>query len=206
MGCTIPLLSVPVITAALLLNYQVHAFQSSSLFKSKSHRTRQYAASTETGESTDEKVATIVPPSGSFRDTLAGELSVTSLNILAPSYHWLGLDENEKATRIEEDRQDRVPLAIDLAKRTNADILCLQEVEGEGSETYLKELLAKPLENFAGYDSYLWSALHPSRKGDVVGLCVAWRSQKHNVSHDDPWHTPRSMSFRLISSGEADIL
>lgn len=178
----IPSLVVPVITAALLLNHQGHAFQSLSIFKRASHRTRQYASST--GESTDEQVATIVPPSGSFRDSVAGELSVTSLNILAPSYHWLGLDGNEKAKRIEQDRQSRVPLAIDLAKRTNADILCLQEVESEGSETYLNDLLAKPLENFAGYDSYLWSALHPSRKGDVVGLCVAWRSQKHNVSHD----------------------
>lgn len=182
------------IKVALLHHYQVHALQSVSVIKRENRAITKHYASLSTQQTSE---ATVVPPMGSFRDTVAGELSVVSLNILAPSYHWLGVNEDEKDTRIEQDRQSRVPLAIDLAKRSNADILCLQEVEGQNCETHLKEMLAKPWENREGYDSYLWSALHPSRKGDVVGLCVAWRSRKHNVSYLLAVHTLAQPMMRV---------
>ena len=92
-----------------------------------------------------------------------------------------------------------------MAKRTNADVLCLQEIEGgklgengasEGKEFTLRddiqEWLAEPIvvtnpdgstsTIVEGYDSFVWSPLNPNNKrGDVVGLCIAWRSKKHSI-------------------------
>ena len=106
----------------------------------------------------------VIPPGGSFRDTVVGQqVSVVSMNLLASYYHFLGTrnnnhqdeNDNDESTRIqqqqEQEQQDRIrrtPLSIDLAKQTNADILLLQEVEGgEGGHYYedlLRTCLAKP--------------------------------------------------------------
>jgi mRNA deadenylase 3'-5' endonuclease subunit Ccr4 len=175
---------VDVVTAGLLLPFLCQTVSSFQAIRS-TQNTRQNPGldSTTVPEPLTAQATEIILPHGSFRDTESGELSVTSLNILAPSYHWLGLGQEEKDSRIVDDRQKRVPQAIDMAKQTNADILCMQEVEGGPSnEAALEEFLLKPCGDLPGYDSHLWSALHPNRKGDVVGLCVAWRSKTHNVS------------------------
>ena len=143
----------------------------------------------------------IIRPGGAFRDTEAGELSVASLNLLAPSYHWLGLGTDEKDAVIEDDRQKRVPMAIRMAKQTNADVLCLQEVEGGSNEKLLREILQEPQGNSRGYDSYIWSALHPNRKGDTVGLCVAWRSNKHNLISPDSLRRGMVVQLEEIETG-----
>ena len=143
----------------------------------------------------------IIRPGEAFRDTQPGELSVVSLNILAPSYHWLGTQNDEKDSLVEHDRLNRVPMAIRLAKQSNADILCLQEVEGGSNEKLLKEILEEPQNGRAGYDSYLWSALHPNRKGDVVGLCVAWRSMKHNLISPDCFRRGMVVQLEEIETG-----
>jgi mRNA deadenylase 3'-5' endonuclease subunit Ccr4 len=126
----------------------------------------------------------IILPGESFPATVAGEVSIVSFNILAPSYHWLGVEESEKDIKMQQDREHRIPSAINLAKQANADVLCLQEVEGGSmeQEQELKDILVQSSPDFLGYDSYLWTPLHPNRKGDLVGLCVAWRSKRHNVS------------------------
>jgi endonuclease/exonuclease/phosphatase family metal-dependent hydrolase len=145
---------------------------------------------------------TILLPGESFRDTDAGELSVVSLNILAPSYHWLGVEDNDSL--IMHDRMNRVPMAIRMAKQVNADVLCLQEVEGgnEVLENSLRELLEEKSSNGnAGYDSYLWSALHPNRRGDVVGLCIAWRSMKHNLISPDCFRRGMVVQLEEIETG-----
>ena len=152
----------------------------------------------------------IVPPNGAFRDTSDGEVSIASMNLLAPFYNSLGLDpkntsDYERWEFLHRDRTERVPEAIKMAKRSNADILCLQEIEGgrlaaaetttEGEDgdgdrvgggftlrDEIREWLAEPTEIGEGYDSFVWSALNPNNKrGDVVGLCVAWRSKKHSL-------------------------
>lgn len=143
----------------------------------------------------------IIRPGAAFRDTDAGELSVVSLNILAPSYHWLGMENDEKDILVEDDRRNRVPMAIRMAKQTNADILCLQEVEGGSNENMLRAILQEPQNNRAGYDSYLWTALHPNRKGDTVGLCVAWRSTKHNLISPDCFRRGMVVQLEEIETG-----
>jgi endonuclease/exonuclease/phosphatase family metal-dependent hydrolase len=192
----------------------------------------------------------IVPPHGSFRNTLASsEVSVVSYNALAPSYHILGrvskshdsssssrrlvlLDEEEEAQQrnalAQQDRKARVPLSINSAKLKNADILCLQEVEGGPiHEPILAELLAtdvvvdnqgKALNDdddddptaattttttatIEGYDSYVWSPLHPKRQHiDVVGLCVAWRSTRYRLVLPGACESfPRGMVVQLAN-------
>lgn len=175
---------VDVVAAGLLLQFLCQTVSSFQAIYSRTQNTRNPGLyCTTVPEPFTVQSTEIILPHGSFRDTEPGELSVTSLNILAPSYHWLGLGQEEKDSRIVDDRQNRVPHAIDMAKRTNADILCMQEVEGGPiNEAALEEFLLKPCGDLPGYDSHLWSALHPNRKGDVVGLCVAWRSATHNVS------------------------
>ena len=143
----------------------------------------------------------IIRPGAAFRDTDAGELSVVSLNLLAPSYHWLGMENEEKESMVEDDLSNRVPMAIRMAKQTNADILCLQEVEGGSNEITLKEILQEPQNNRAGYDSYIWTALHPNRKGDTVGLCVAWRSTKHNLISPDCFRRGMVVQLEEIETG-----
>jgi len=155
---------------------------------------------------------TIVPPNEGFRDTTTNhEVSIASMNLLAPFYNSLQLSEKttseyQRWEFLNTDRTQRVPEAIKMAKRTNADVLCLQEIEGgklgetgasEGKEFTLrddvKEWLAESttINNIAdgssavvveGYDSFVWSPLNPNNKrGDVVGLCIAWRSNKHSL-------------------------
>lgn len=70
------------------------------------------------------------------------------------------------------------------------DVLCLQEVEGGSEHETALEIMLSSSEVINGddtysngYDSYVWSPLHPHRQGEVVGLCVAWRSDRHSVSH-----------------------
>jgi endonuclease/exonuclease/phosphatase family metal-dependent hydrolase len=133
----------------------------------------------------------VIKPDKSFRSTNNGEVSLVSMNILAPSYNSLSIENFKERTEfLERDRKDRVPLAIQMAKQYNADILCLQEVEGgtDELESTLKELLAAPIGNSAnveerlqGYDTFLWSSLLPNRADNVVGNCVAWRSDRHKL-------------------------
>jgi endonuclease/exonuclease/phosphatase family metal-dependent hydrolase len=166
-------------------------------------------------------------PVGSFLNTTNGQLSVASLNLLAPFYHALSLnyssllssddrDDEDKKQQVKEsflkqDRLERVPMAVRMAKQTNADILLLQEIEGSSSHdleqpsnvlnhglsTQMEALLAQDEEyqipdsdsktlsqtlHIQGYDSYVWTSLMPNNKwGDPVGLCVAWRSQRHSM-------------------------
>jgi len=150
---------------------------------------------------TTHPLLTVVPPNEGFRNTslTGGELSIVSLNLLAPFYNSLGLSKNtsdyERWEFLHRDRTERVPEAISMAKNANADILCLQEIEGgqlgtndEGERQFtlrdeIKGWLAENTEVgetfFEGYDSFVWSPLNPNNKrGDVVGLCVAWRSKK----------------------------
>jgi hypothetical protein len=126
----------------------------------------------------------IVTPNQSFRETKQGELSVVTFNMLAPFYNSLAIDDwQQREAFAKEDRATRVPLAVQMAKQANGDILCLQEVEGGPElEPILATLLAEPYGDTRGYDSFLWAPLMPKRIGDVVGLCVAWRSQRHRVS------------------------
>lgn len=162
------------------------ASSSSSSFSSVELDLTQRTTTTTTTTTTLEESIELVRPNGSFRDTVAGEVSVASLNLLAPFYHWIGCDD--AAERAEQDRRDRTPLSIRLATQTNADILCLQEVEG--GETRLESLLEQELRKdcvnnknvvVPGYDRHVWTPLYPDRRNDVVGLCVAWRSDKHMV-------------------------
>mmetsp|Transcript_25511 Transcript_25511/g.60354 ORF Transcript_25511/g.60354 Transcript_25511/m.60354 type:complete len:609 (+) Transcript_25511:65-1891(+) len=200
------------------------------------------------------------------------EVSITSMNILAPYYNVLSQkfypvnstssnsttagivghkidaydDENEeeegpgssnssssttnneleqlfhRESFLQTDRSQRIPLSIEMAQRTNADILCLQEVEG-GSEqqlTQLKQLLRRNVtvtivkerggeddddeivEVVQEYDSFVWTPLNPKNKyGDIVGLCVAWRSQKHTLVNWEGFR--RGMVCQFTATGTA---
>ena len=85
------------------------------------------------------------------------------MNLLAPFYNSLQLPRKtttdyERWEFLNNDRTQRVPKSIEMAKRTNADVLCLQEIEGgklgengasEGKEFTLRddirEWLAEPI-------------------------------------------------------------
>jgi hypothetical protein len=140
--------------------------------------------SSSTAVETTTTTTNIVAPNQSFRETTQGELSVVTFNMLAPFYNSLAIDDwQQREVFAKEDRATRVPLAVQMAKQANGDILCLQEVEGGPElEPILATLLAEPYGDTQGYDSFLWAPLMPKRIGDVVGLCVAWRSQRHRVS------------------------
>lgn len=191
----------------------------------------------------DNKISVIVPPPlnidlmkknggihgvGSFPNTTFGSVSVASMNLLAPFYHVLSevkfaddIDPVKHQQQVndflERDRTDRVPKSVRMAKQTNADILCLQEIEGltvdptspsslipgtpinVGLGFHVEKLLSeeeiyhyscsnddeKSIEKtlrVQGYDSYIWTSLMPNNKrGDPVGLCVAWRSHRHSL-------------------------
>ena len=162
--------------------------------------------STATASTINTQQIVVVPPNDSFRETSSngGEVSIASFNLLAPFYNSLGLPQNttdyDRVKFLEKDRLERVPRSIQIAKQTNADILCLQEVEGGGlsittrtdgdeeKEIFtirdeIRGWLAEKTETDGkGYDSVVWSQLNPNNKrGDMVGLCVAWRSQKHSL-------------------------
>ena len=143
----------------------------------------------------------IIKPGGAFRNTELGELSVCSFNMLAPAYHWIGHEDAEQMKA--QDRQDRIPQSITMAKQCNADILLLQEVEGgeEELELRLKHLLGTPIGDIEGYDEYIWAALHPNRRGDVVGLAVAWRSNKHMMISSDDFRRGMVVQFEQLTSG-----
>jgi endonuclease/exonuclease/phosphatase family metal-dependent hydrolase len=119
-----------------------------------------------------------ISPHESFRNTISGELTVVSLNCLAPSL--FGLDPNIDE---DQDRMTRYPKAVELATRLNADVLCLQEVEGGTNNnlqhhTQLEHLLQQDSNNNNNYEFH-WVPLHPKRKEmEIVGLCVAWKPHK----------------------------
>ena len=120
-------------------------------------------------------------PNESFRDTKAtvdersiasssSELSVVTLNVLAPSLY--GLDPNIDESN---DRQTRYVDSIMKGIQTNADILCFQEVEGGVATQH--EILLKSILNKHNYD-YIWKPLHPKRADiECVGLCIAWKRE-----------------------------
>ena len=130
----------------------------------------------------------IIKPNECFRDTLPGEVSIVTMNILAPTYNSLAVENwKERIDFLQEDRKHRMPLALQMAKQYNADVLCLQEVEGGNDEleTELKQLLMSPSQvgnkKIQGYDTFLWTSLLPNRADHVVGNCVAWRSDRHKL-------------------------
>ena len=140
----------------------------------------------------------IVNPGESFRETLSScqneeEFSIVSYNMLAPYYAGLAYQGNwhEQQQFLEEDRRDRIPQAVKLIKSTNADIICLQEVEGRLPE--YEHRLRELLNNSSGdgddqhnqQTSYemVWYPLLPQRTGDIVGLCVVWKSNKFQLTH-----------------------
>jgi hypothetical protein len=156
----------------------------------------------------------VVLPGHAFPDTKPGELSVTSCNLLAPFYHSLALDDlaarEDFATA---DRLERFPLALKLAKQTNADILLLQEVEGGAlHEPQLEALLGEPTTSSSssstpstiipGYDSYLWAPLLPNKPEHVVGLCIAWRSSKHRLESSDSYKRGMICQFSEVPDDE----
>lgn len=184
-----------------------------------------------TDAKSDQDLLTIVPPNEGFRNTAASggtEVSIASMNLLAPFYNSLQLPQKttsdyERWEFLNNDRTQRVPKAIDMAKRTNADVLCLQEIEGgklgeagtsDGREFTLRddirEWLAEPtmitkpdgsLGRIEGYDSFVWSPLNPNNKrGDVVGLCIAWRSKKHSLVEWEGYR--RGMVCMLQEAGD----
>lgn len=140
---------------------------------------------------------TITPPGHCFPDTTPGvQVSIVSMNVLAPAYHFLGNDDD---TAEQQDRLVRVPLAIAQAKRTNADILMLQEAEGREHEHLLKRCLQEPIvmshRTIPGYDCHVWSALYPNRDDDVVGCAVAWRSDRFRLVSQESYR--RGMVVQL---------
>ncbi len=184
--------SPPILLTSLLLLLILFVLETESFSVPQRHQSNHpivelgqpsYASITPTNKS-----QTIILPGTSFRDTQPGELSVASCNLLAPFYHSLALDDVEQRLAFaEKDRAERFPLALDMARRTNADILLLQEVEGGPLyEPQLQQLLRRPIstdsqETLQGYDSYLWAPLLPNRPEHIVGVCIAWRSSKHRL-------------------------
>ena len=148
----------------------------------------------------------VVPPNGSFRNTQLGEVSIASFNMLAPFYNSLAIDDwKKREIFLSKDRAERVPLSIQMAKQTNADILCLQEVEGMDQEEQFRKWLKEPIqangETISGYDSLLWTSLLPNRPGDVVGLCVAWRSDKHKLLASDCFKRGMIVQMAEVETG-----
>ncbi|KAL3916480.1 MAG: hypothetical protein SGILL_005158, partial [Bacillariaceae sp.] len=193
----------------------------------------------------DDHLPFATAPVASFPNTTTTttHLSVASMNLLAPFYHALSLnysttlaqecdgsDVDQKQRFLERDRLERLPMAMRMAKQSNADILLLQEIEGckleidgghddddvnrNGMQSLELELQSNSKEaigqglcpqsealleqdetyhihdgsgtnttlHVQGYDSYVWTQLMPNNKyGDPVGLCIAWRSQKHSL-------------------------
>jgi endonuclease/exonuclease/phosphatase family metal-dependent hydrolase len=177
-------------------------------------------------ESTTKDLLKIVPPNEGFRNTKASggtEVSIASMNLLAPFYNSLGLNQKtttdyERWEFLNNDRTQRVPKAIQMAKRTNADVLCLQEIEGgklgeagasEGQEFTLRddirEWLAESTTTMEGYDSFVWSPLNPNNKrGDMVGLCIAWRSKKHSLVEWEGYKRGMVCMLREADSSDND--
>ena len=153
----------------------------------------------------DTSTPQIIPPNGRFPSTtgMNGAFSIVSYNALAPSYHALRLRHatvEERTLAIQEDRMARVRTGLERVKAIQADILCLQEVEG-GAECLpvLRDILAAPVQEVVvddqdgsttitlpGYDQLLWTPMHPKRLDqDVVGLAIAWRSDKFTLVAED---------------------
>lgn len=165
---------------------------------------------------------TIVPAGESLPVTDAdrAELSVASMNTLAPSYHYMAARSKRKDTEEDEnddedeslrqaledqDRSNRVPMALDVAKRVNADILLLQEVEGREHEPFLARCLESSCSNgLPGYDQHVWSALYPNRQDDVVGNAVAWRSDRFRLVSQESFR--RGMIVQLQDGAGSTIV
>lgn len=152
----------------------------------------------------------IIPPGETFRETKPGEVSVASCNVLAPFYNSLALEEEEfREPFADADREDRFPLAMEMAKQSNPDILLLQEVEGGPiHEARLKELLQQPFFTRThiapGYDSYLWVPLLPEHDFDIVGLCIAWRSSKHTLVKSNSYYRGMVCQFTEVLDEDSD--
>ena len=157
------------------------------------------------------------------------------MNLLAPFYNSLGLPQKtttdyERWEFLNNDRTKRVPVAIQMAKNTNADVLCLQEIEGgklgeagasEGQEFTLRDDIREWLAEstttttsdggkittttMEGYDSFVWSPLNPNNKrGDVVGLCIAWRSKKHSMVESEGYKRGMVCMLREAASSNSN--
>jgi len=162
-------------------------------------------------EATDTTSTTtkIIHPDKHFRTTKLGEVSFVTMNVLAPTYNSLAVDNwNERLEFLKQDRVERLPLAIQMAKQHNGDILCMQEVEGgtEELESKLKELLSTPTiapdgsSQLPGYDKFLWASLLPNRAENVVGNCIAWRSDRHKMVAVDCFKRGMACQFQEIST------
>jgi len=113
---------------------------------------------------------------------------------------------------MQHDRTHRIPQALAQVKQHNADILCLQEVEG--GQEQLDGLLATHLPTNqtrrdnnnttrTGYDAHVWSPMHPQRSNDLVGLAVAWRSHRFElIRHKSLWARGHIVQLRDIVSGD----
>jgi hypothetical protein len=85
-------------------------------------------------------------------------LSVVTFNMLAPFFNSLAIDDwQQREAFAKEAHATRVPLAVQMAKQANGDILCLQTFEGDPKlePILLATLLAKPIGKIQGYDSFL---------------------------------------------------
>mmetsp|Transcript_8138 Transcript_8138/g.11725 ORF Transcript_8138/g.11725 Transcript_8138/m.11725 type:complete len:636 (+) Transcript_8138:96-2003(+) len=166
----------------------------------------QSSAVSSAPSNSDAPTKTVLPPNGSFRSTISGELSVASMNILAPTLHSLSEPEATREQHAAIDRKERVPSSIRMAKQSGADILCLQEVEGVEHLPFLEELLLcdETREDGSisrGYDSFSWSPLHPHRAGEVVGLCVAWRSDRHTLASSHGFRRGQVVQLQEMDGG-----
>ncbi|KAL7562680.1 hypothetical protein ACA910_006368 [Epithemia clementina (nom. ined.)] len=154
----------------------------------------------------------IIPSHGSFPDTDTGAISIVSMNVLAPSYHALERPEEKRQEWATVDRQTRYPNAIVAAKRKNANVLCLQEVEGvaHGINEELRAILQREEDNeggalVRGYDEHVWSPLLPNssndKNQDFVGLCVAWRSDRHRLVSCETFRRGMVVQLAEIATG-----
>jgi hypothetical protein len=205
---------------------------------SKATTTTTSPLENDTAEFVTNEFLTIIPPNEGFRNTKASggtEVSIASMNLLAPFYNSLGLPQKtttdyERWEFLNNDRTKRVPVAIQMAKNTNADVLCLQEIEGgklgeagasEGQEFTLRDDIREWLAEstttttsnggkittttMEGYDSFVWSPLNPNNKrGDVVGLCIVWRSKKHSLVEWEGYKRGMVCMLREASSSNSN--
>lgn len=172
--------------------------------------TSRLSASVSTAEdiAVSSSTTQIIHPDKHFRTTNPGEVSFVTMNVLAPTYHSLSIDQwNERIEFLKQDREERFPLAIRMAKQHNGDILCMQEVEGgtDELESRLKALLAEPItapdgSKLPGYDKFLWASLLPNRAENVVGNCIAWRSDRHKMVDVDCFKRGMVCQFQEVAT------
>ncbi|CAJ1965771.1 unnamed protein product [Cylindrotheca closterium] len=172
--------------------------------------TEETESSDITTTTTTDATTKINYPDKHFRPTNHGEVSFVTMNVLAPTYNSLAIDNwDERMEFLKKDRVERLPLAIQMAKQHNGDILCMQEVEGgtDELEAQLKELLSSPVtapdgSQLPGYDKFLWSSLLPNRAENVVGNCIAWRSDRHKMVTVECFKRGMACQFQEIFSSD----